>query len=68
MAEVGGDLKDHLVQALYCGQGCHPAGQAAQDPIQAGLECFQGWGTCSLSGQLGPVPHRPLSKKFLLNV
>ena len=33
-------------------QGCHPAAQAAQDPIQPGLEGLQGWGTHSFYGQL----------------
>jgi len=32
-------------------QGCHPAAQAAQGPIQPGLEGLQGWGTHSFFGQ-----------------
>jgi len=42
MALVGKDLKDHLVPTPCRGQGCHPLNQAAQGPIQPGLECFQG--------------------------
>ena len=40
MALVGGDLKDHPVPTPSHGQGCQPPGQAAQDPIQPGLECL----------------------------
>jgi len=52
MVWVGRDLKAHPVPTLCCGQGCHPAAQAARSPIQLGLEHLQGWGTHSSSGQL----------------
>ena len=35
-----------------CHGQCHPAAQAAQGPIQPGLECLQEWGIHSFSGQL----------------
>ena len=48
MAWVGRDLKDHQLQPLCCRQGCQPPylilDQAAQGPIQPGLEHLQGWG------------------------
>jgi len=34
------------------GQGCPPPAQAAQGPIQPGLESLQGWGTHSSLGNL----------------
>jgi len=34
--------------------GCNPPAEAAQGPIQPGLELLQGWGTHIFSGQ--PVP------------
>jgi len=33
------------------GQGCPPPAQAAQGPIQPGLECLQGWGTTAYLGK-----------------
>lgn len=42
MAYIGRDLKDHLTPTPCNGQGCHPPDQAAQGPLQTGLECFQG--------------------------
>ena len=33
------------------GQGCLPPAQAAQGPIQPGLECLQGWGTTASLGK-----------------
>ncbi len=42
--------------------------QAAQGPIQPGLEHLQGWGTHNLSGQTVPLPNYPLSKEFPPNV
>ena len=36
--------------------------QAAQGPIQPGLEYLQGWGIHNLSGQLVPAPHHSHSK------
>ncbi|EOA93912.1 hypothetical protein Anapl_14400, partial [Anas platyrhynchos] len=44
---VGRDLKDHPVPAPCHGQGHLPPAQAAQSPIQRGLEHLQGWGTHS---------------------
>jgi len=43
-------LKDHPVLTSCHGQGCPPPAQAAQGPIQPGLECLQTWGIhCPLS-------------------
>ena len=39
-------------------------GQAAQGPIQPGLEHLQGWGIHSLSGQPVPAPHHCLGKEL----
>jgi len=52
MAWVGKNLKAHAVPTHCHGQGCYPPAQAAQGPIQAGLEQLQGWGTHSFSGQM----------------
>ena len=52
MAWVGRDLKVHSDATPFYGQGYHPAAQAAQGPIQPGLEYLQGWGIHSFSGQL----------------
>ena len=52
MAWFERDLKDHLIQTPFCGQGCHLLNQTAQGGIQLGLECLQGWGTHNFSGQL----------------
>jgi len=49
MSVVGADLKDHLGATSLPWAGCQPTDQTAQDPIQSGLECLQGWGTHSLS-------------------
>ena len=38
--------------------------QAAQGPIQPGLEYLQGWGIHNLSGQLVPAPHHSHSKEL----
>jgi len=38
--------------------------QAAQGPIQPGLEHFQGWGIHNLSGQPVPAPHRSACKEL----
>ena len=64
MAWVGEDLKDHLVPTLCCGQSCQPFDQAAQGPIQTGLECLQRWVIHSFSGQPVSVPHHLLIKIF----
>lgn len=45
MAEVGRDLKDHLVPDFHSWTGFHPLDQTARAPIQPGLEHIQGWGT-----------------------
>ena len=63
-AWVWRDLKDHSIPMPCCGQGCHPADQAAQGSIQASLKQLQEWGTHSFSGQPVPGPHHPLSEKF----
>ena len=56
MAQVGRDLKDHQALTPCCRQGHQPPplipAQAAQGPIQPGLEHLQGWGIHSLSEQL----------------
>jgi len=38
MAWVVRDLKAHIIPTPSCGQDFHPSYQAAQDPIQFGLE------------------------------
>ena len=58
MLWVGMDLKAHPAPSP-CREQCHPTAQAAQGPIQPGLECLRGWGTHSFSGQL-------IAKSFLL--
>jgi len=63
---IARDLKDHPIWTLYHGQGCSSPGQAAQGPIQPGLECFQEQ-SIYFSGQPVPAPHCPLSKEFLPN-
>ena len=63
MVQVGRDLKAHPTPCH--GQGCHPAAQAAQGPIQPGLEHLQGWGTHSFTVL---VPHHPLSKTFVASI
>ena len=49
-------------------QGRQPPDQAAQSHIQPDLECLQGWGIHSLSGQPVPVHHHPLSEKLPPNI
>ncbi|KAK4810853.1 LOW QUALITY PROTEIN: hypothetical protein QYF61_008825 [Mycteria americana] len=46
-----------LKQHRGTGNGGHD--QVAQSPVQPDLECFQGWGIYSLSGQPVPVSHHP---------
>jgi len=65
MVWVGRDLKDHLVPPPRHGQGHLPLEQAAQSPIQPGLEHCQEGGSHSFSGQPMPVPHHPHSEEFL---
>jgi len=49
-------------------QGCQPPDQAAQNHIQPGLECLQGWGIHSLLGHPVPVRHHPLCEKLPPNI
>jgi len=65
MAWVGRKFEAHPVRTPCCGQGYCPPAQAAQGPIQPGLEHLQGWGVHSFSEQPIPVPHHPLSEKCL---
>lgn len=51
MSWVGRDPKAQPIPTPCCGQ-CHPAAQAAQGPIEPGIECLQGRGTHSFYGQL----------------
>ena len=60
-----GTFRGHLVQLPHSEQGHLQPDQVAQSPVQPGLECFQGWGSDHLSGQLGPGFHHPHGKKFL---
>jgi len=70
MASIGRDLKDHQgpTPLLQAGPptSIFNTNQAAQGPIQPGLENFQGWGIHSLSGQPVPVPHHLSVKNFPL--
>lgn len=68
MALVGRDLNDHLVPPPCHRQGHIPLGQAAQSPIQPGLEHLQGWGNHSFSRQSVPVPHHAQSEEFPSNL
>ena len=51
-------------QPLCYVQGCQPPDQAAQGPIQHGLEHLQGWSIHSLSEQPVPAPHHSLCKEL----
>mgnify|MGYP001855329352 CR=1 FL=1 len=59
-------IKAHPVPTPCCGQGCHPSAQAAQGPIQPGLEHFQVRDTLSFSGQLCHCLTALLVKNFFL--
>ena len=59
-----GTFRGHMVQPLCYEQGRLPLDEVAQNPIQPGLECFQGWGLHNFSGQSVPVFHHPHGKKF----
>jgi len=59
-----GTLKIIWFQPLCHGQGHLQLDQAAQSPLQPGLEHFQGGGSHSFSGQPVPVPHHPHSEEF----
>ena len=60
-----GTFRGHPVQPLCNVQGHLQLNQVTQIPIQPGLERFQGWGICHLSGQPVPVSHHPHGKKCL---
>ena len=71
MVRVGKDLKDHESPTLL--NPCHKQGhqpshlildQAAQGPIQPGLERLQGWGMHNLSEQTVPAPHHSLCEEL----
>jgi len=64
MVWVQEDLKDDQVPASLCQLLDHVLDQAAQGPIQPGLEHLQGWVTHSFSGQPVPVLHHPVRVKF----
>ena len=69
MAWVGRDIKDHEAPTPpRHRQGHQPShvmlGQAAQGPIQPGLEHLQGWGIHNLSEQPIPAPHHSHSKEL----
>ena len=49
-------------------QGRQPPDQAAQNHIQPGLECLQGWGIHNLLGQPVPVCHHLLYEKLPPNI
>jgi len=70
LAWVGRDPKDHPVPNLGHRQGQQPPylvlDEAAQGPIQPGLEHPQGWGIHIVSGQPVPAPHHSLSKNPVL--
>jgi len=65
MVWVGKDLKDHLVPNPLPRAGSLPPDQAAQSPVQPGLEPCQGGGSHSSSGQPVPGPQSPQSNEFL---
>lgn len=51
MFGVGRNLEAHPAPTPSGGQGCPLSAQAAQGPVQLGLECLQGWGApCAGSG------------------
>jgi len=64
MAWVGRHPEDLPVPSPCYGQEHFPTAQAAQGPIQPGLEHLQGWGSHSLPGQPVPVSHHPHRKSF----
>lgn len=57
MIRFGRNPKDHLVQPLSHEQGWHSLDQIAQGPLQLGLEYFQEWDICNLSGKPVSVCH-----------
>ena len=50
MAWVGRALKAHPAPTAFHRQGCPPAAQGAQGPIQPGPECLQRWVTTASLG------------------
>jgi len=60
-----GTYKVHLVQPPCSKRGHLQLEQVAQNPVQPGLECFQGWDIYHLSVQPVPVFHQPHCKKSL---
>ena len=71
MARVGRDLKDHESPTPCHTQGHQPPhftpAQAAQGPIQPGLEPLQGWtGHPQPLWAAVPAPHHPLCKELKL--
>jgi len=60
-----GTFRGHLAQPPCSEQGHLPLDEAAQSPVQPGLECFQGRVLHYLSGQPVPVFHHPYHKNFL---
>jgi len=60
-----GTFRGHLAQPPCSEHGYVQLDQAAQSPVQPGLECFQGWGLHYFSGQPVPVFHHLYRKKFL---
>jgi len=72
MAWVGRDLKVHQAPTPRHRQGCWPPhlilDQAAQGPIQPGLERLQGQGIHNPSRQHVPAPHHSHSKELLPDI
>jgi len=68
MAWVGRNLTHHETPTPCRMQGHQPPhlilDQAAQGPIQPGLEHLQGWGIHNLLGQPVPAPHHSHSKEL----
>lgn len=55
LAWIGRDFKTHPVPPPRHGQGCHLPDQAAQDPIQHGIECLRGWGITSKNNVIASI-------------
>jgi len=60
-----GTFTGHPAQPPCSEQGHLQLDQAAQSPVQPGLESSQGWGIDHLPGQRGPGFHHPHRKKLL---
>ena len=67
MARNERDLKDYLVPAPCCGQGCHPAAQLPRAPFNLALSASRD-GAPQLLWAAVPVPHCPLSEEFPPNI